>query len=112
MSALVAMMTRALLLLGVLSVANSHPVILDLQGASSRDQLQSMKQEMQPFAIVQSKVQEMQPFAQPMENERDAVLVHMAGDPSECNGLYNWCRNSGHYDWFFCTQAYVHCVIN
>ena len=109
MSALIAIMTEALLLLGVLSVASSHPVILDLQGASSRDQLQSKVQENHPFA--QSKVQEMRSFAQPMVNERDSVLVHMAGDPSECNGLYNWCHNSGHYDWFFCTQAYVHCII-
>lgn len=101
MSILVAMaapMTGALLLLGALSVASSYPVVLDLQGASSRDQSQSMEQEMQPFA-------------QPMANERDPVLVHMAGDPSECNGLYSWCVNSGHYDWFFCTQAYVRCFI-
>lgn len=102
-----ARMTGALLLLGVLSVASSHPVVMDLQGASSRDQLQSMEQKMQPFA--QPELQEMQPFARPMVNNHDSVLVHMAG---ECQDLYNWCRNSGHYDWFFCTQAYVHCVID
>lgn len=80
-----ALMTGALLLLGALSVASS--TVLDLQGASSHDHLQSKKEEVQP-----------------MVNQCDTEPVQ---DPSQCIGLRDWCRSSGHYDWIFCTQAYI-----
>lgn len=88
--------TKALLLLAALSVASSV-LELDMQGASSQpDQLQSMEKEMPSFA-------------QPTVNEQDTDCepVHSAGDPNQCSWLRDWCRNSGHYDWIFCAQAYL-----
>ena len=93
---MIALTTKALLLLGALSVASSV-LDLDLQGASSPDQLQSMEQEMPPFA-------------QPTVNEDvepDNEPVDIADDPDQGIVLRDWCRNNGHYDWIFCAQAYL-----
>ena len=88
------MLTRALLLLGALSVASSV-LDLELQGASSPDQLQSMEQDMPPFP--QPTVNEhVEPDHEPVDTADDQGIV-----------LRDWCRNNGHYDWIFCAQAYL-----
>ena len=88
---------EALLLLGALSVVTGV-LDLDLQGASSPDQPQSVEQEMPPYA--QPTVNEhVEPDHEPM--------VHTAGDPMQSIILHDWCRNGGYYDWIFCAQAYL-----
>ena len=54
--------------------------------------------------------------APPMMSAKEAasaqendIMVHITDD---CSRLYSVCRESGDYNWFFCTQALVHCHLH
>ena len=124
----------AILLVGAVSMSTSRPVALSLQESVENGLKNSLPQTVYPQQTAhkpmldmgpalkmaygqestQKSVQNVKPvspsmYAQGAAAVQDDVMAHVA---DECSQVYNFCRDSGHYNWFFCTQLLIDCRIH
>lgn len=122
-----------ILLLGTVSMTDSHPVALSLQESVqtlkkslpktvySQETAQQSMLNIKPVPEMvygrdsaQKSVQNVKPVS-PMMYAQEAtlqndIMAHATVD--ECSQVYNFCRNSGEYNWFFCVGLLVDCRIH
>ena len=122
------------LLLGAVAMTTSHPVAASTQESMQNNFKKLLPQIAHPQKKVQKStlnikpvpkmvygqentqksMQNMKPvsplmYAQEAALQND-VMAHVAVD--ECSQVYDFCQNSGEYNWFFCTALLIDCRIH
>jgi hypothetical protein len=128
----------AVLLLGAVSLTNSHPVAVPRQESVQNSFKRSFPQTVYPQETVQKSMLNIQPASKmvygqeyPQKSvQQDAmkpvspsmyaqeaaaapqndIMARIAVD--ECSQVYRWCRASGEYSWLTCTGVLTYCRLN